>query len=150
MLVNNQFKKRSFGYKNYLIFQIINIRNPDQEKKVQEFIESVLGIEFPANVAYEDVLYDGILLSKLMNKIKPNSIPTICEGDDKNQLEENVKNFQKALQEYGVPDIDVFQTIDLFEKRDIVKVTNTLFALGRAVWKDPSWHGPELGPRPLI
>lgn len=46
---------------------------------------------------------------------------------------ENVNNFQKALKEYGVPDQDVFQTVDLFEKKDISQVTNTFFALGRAV-----------------
>lgn len=61
---------------------------------------------------------------------------------------ENVQNFQKALKEYGVPDIDVFQTVDLFEKKDIGTVTNTFFALGRAVWKDPKWTGPKLGPKP--
>lgn len=46
---------------------------------------------------------------------------------------ENLNNFQKALKEYGVPDIDVFQTVDLYEKKDISNVTSTLFALGRAV-----------------
>lgn len=46
---------------------------------------------------------------------------------------ENINNFQKAIKEYGVPDQDVFQTVDLWEKKDISQVTNTLFALGRAV-----------------
>lgn len=46
---------------------------------------------------------------------------------------ENVNNFQKALIAYGVPDIDVFQSVDLVEKKDISQVTNTIFALGRAV-----------------
>lgn len=85
-----------------------------------------------------------------MNEIKPNSIPTIYEGGDKIKLKENVKNFQKALQEYGVPDIDIFQTADLFEKKDIQKVTKTFFALGRTVLKDATWNGPKLGPNPLI
>lgn len=41
--------------------------------------------------------------------------------------------FQKALKEYGVDDVDVFQTVDLWEKKDIAQVTTTLFALGRQV-----------------
>lgn len=41
--------------------------------------------------------------------------------------------FQKALKEYGVPDIDVFQTVELWEKKDIGQVITTLFALGREV-----------------
>ena len=34
---------------------------------------------------------------------------------------------------YGVPEIDVFQTVDLWEKKDFSTVTTTIFALGRAV-----------------
>lgn len=52
------------------------------------------------------------------------------------------------MKEYGVPDIDVFQTVDLYEKKDIAGVTNTLFALGRATYKHPEFPGPHLGPKP--
>jgi hypothetical protein len=41
--------------------------------------------------------------------------------------------FQQALKGYGVADVDVFQTVDLYEKKDISQVTTTLFALGRTV-----------------
>ncbi len=34
---------------------------------------------------------------------------------------------------YGVDKHELFQTNDLSEKKDIANVTNTLFALGRAV-----------------
>lgn len=39
------------------------------------------------------------------------------------------------MKKYGVADIDVFQTVDLWEKKDIAQVTNTVFALGREVIK---------------
>lgn len=43
-------------------------------------------------------------------------------------------SFQKALKEYGVSDVDVFQTVDLWEKnKDFPSVINCLFALGREV-----------------
>jgi hypothetical protein len=45
--------------------------------------------------------------------------------------------FQQALKNYGVADVDVFQTVDLWEKKDIAQVTTTLFALGRTV---SSWQ----------
>jgi len=32
-----------------------------------------------------------------------------------------------------VNDVDVFQTVDLWEKKDIAQVVTTLFALGRTV-----------------
>ena len=41
--------------------------------------------------------------------------------------------FQAALVEYGVNKDDIFQTNDLSEKKDVANVTNTLYALGRAV-----------------
>ena len=41
--------------------------------------------------------------------------------------------FQEALVDYGVGKADIFQTNDLSEKKDIANVTNTIYALGRAV-----------------
>ena len=41
--------------------------------------------------------------------------------------------------EYGVDEADIFQSNDLAEKRDLGAVTNTMFALGRAVSK--FWDG---------
>ena len=35
--------------------------------------------------------------------------------------------------EYGVDKADIFQTNDLFERKDLGAVTNTIFALDRAV-----------------
>ena len=42
-------------------------------------------------------------------------------------------SFQEALVKYGVEKVDIFQTNDLFEKKDMANVTNTIFMLGRAV-----------------
>jgi len=41
--------------------------------------------------------------------------------------------FQKACIAYGVNDVDVFQTVDLWEKKDFSQVTTTIFALARSV-----------------
>jgi len=46
---------------------------------------------------------------------------------------ENMENFQRAIVKYGVPDLDVFQTVDLYEKRNIPQVAHCIMALGRAV-----------------
>lgn len=45
----------------------------------------------------------------------------------------NNYRFQQAIVTYGVNKADIFQTNDLSEKKDLGNVTNTLFALGRAV-----------------
>lgn len=46
---------------------------------------------------------------------------------------ENINAFQEAIKAYGVPTADVFQTVDLFEKKDIAQVTQCIYALGRTV-----------------
>ena len=42
-------------------------------------------------------------------------------------------SFQEAIVKYGVSKMDIVQTNDLFEKKDMANVTNTILALGRAV-----------------
>jgi transgelin len=135
-------------------------------------METILGAKFPAGEAYEETLKDGIVLCKLINKIAPNSVPKINTSGGQFKMMENINLFQKALKAYGVPDIDVFQTVDLYEGKDIGQVTSTLFALGRAVsicekcenrrknlkfggffflqqcFKHSEFQGPWLGPKP--
>jgi len=122
-------------------------RDPAQEQEAQEWIQSVLGEKFPPSAAFEDVIQDGIILCRVMNKLKPGAIPKINEAGGQFKMMENINNFQKAIEEYGVPRIDVFQTIDLWEKKDIGTVTTCLFALGRTTYKHPEWPGPWLGPK---
>lgn len=45
----------------------------------------------------------------------------------------NIFRFQKACVKYGVPDVDLFQAVDLMERKNIAQVTNTIFAIGRTV-----------------
>lgn len=123
-------------------------RNPEQEAEAQDWIETVLGSKFPPGESYEDALKDGIILCKLMNKIKPGAINKINTSGASFKMMENINLFQKALKEYGVADIDVFQTVDLWEQKDISQITCTLFALGRETYKHPEWTGPWLGPKP--
>jgi hypothetical protein len=56
--------------------------------------------------------------------------------------------FQKACVKYGVPDVDLFQSTDLWDQKNIAAVTITIFAIGRTAYKHPEWRGPWLGPRP--
>ncbi|XP_018328972.1 muscle-specific protein 20 [Agrilus planipennis] len=123
-------------------------RNPEQDKEAQKWIEDVLGKKFPAGQLYEDVLRDGVILCELINKLAPGSVPKVNTSGGQFKFMENINNFQEAIKRYGVHDVDVFQTVDLYEKKDIAQVTNTLFAIGRATYKHPEYKGPRLGPKP--
>lgn len=55
--------------------------------------------------------------------------------------------FQAAIKKYGVPEEEIFQTADLFERRNIPQVTLCLYSLGRLTQKHPEFQGPALGPK---
>ncbi|XP_050452558.1 muscle-specific protein 20 [Cataglyphis hispanica] len=120
-------------------------RNKEQEAEVLEWIEAVLGEKLPPG-NYEDILRDGVILCNLINKLAPGSVKKIQTKGTNFQLMENIQRFQAAIKNYGVPQEEIFQTADLFERRNIPQVTLCLYALGRMTQKH-DWNGPRLGPK---
>merc|ERR1719493_52793 len=121
-------------------------RKPEQEQEVRDWIEAGLGEPLPAG-DYEDVLKDGVVLCKLMNKIEAGSVKKFKEKGPAFLLMENVQSFLAAAKKYGVPDEEVFQTPDLFEARNLSQVALCLFSLGRATQNHPEYTGPQIGPK---
>lgn len=62
-----------------------------------------------------------------MNKIVPGSIKKIATKGTNFQLMENIQRFQAAMKAYGVPQEEIFQTADLFERRNIAQVIRIVF-----------------------
>ncbi|VDM24942.1 unnamed protein product [Hydatigera taeniaeformis] len=109
-------------------------RDKDQENEALDWIEALTGLKMDRSKLYEDILKDGTVLCKLMNAINPGCIKKINENATMPfKIMENISAFLEAIKSYGVPVGDLFQTVDLFEKKDIAQVTRTLFALGRTV-----------------
>lgn len=48
---------------------------------------------------------------------------------------ENLTKFTEACKRFGVDEMDVFQSVDLWERRNIPQVSQCILALGRAVSK---------------
>lgn len=122
-------------------------RDPEQEKESLEWIFAILGEPVP-NAPFENILQDGTVLCRLMNKLSPGIVPKINTSGGQFKMMENINNFLNAIKEYGVPIQDLFQTADLYEKKQLSQISTTLFALGRATYMHPEWEGPWLGPRP--
>jgi len=121
-------------------------RNKEQEAEVLQWVFDVLGEKVPSG-QYEDILRDGQVLCRLANKLTPGSVKKIQERGTNFQLMENVQRFQAAIKKYGVPEEEIFQTADLFERRNIAQVTLCLYSLGRITQKHPEYKGPALGPK---
>ncbi len=70
---------------------------------------------------------------RLINVILPGSVKRVAKKGSNFQLMENLAAYQKACKKYGVPEEEIFQTVDLFEARNIRQVVMHLYALGRTV-----------------
>ena len=71
--------------------------------------------------------------SSLMNKLMPGCIKKIDTKGGGFALMQNLERFQAAAKEWGVPVREVFQTVDLWERKNIPQVTLCLHALARVV-----------------
>jgi len=121
-------------------------RSKENEDEILTWIYEVLGEPMPTG-AFEDILKNGVVLCKLANKLTPGSVKKIQEKGTAFQLMENIQRFQAAIKKYGVPEEEIFQTPDLFERRNIRQVSLCLYALGRITQKHPEYQGPRLGPK---
>ena len=74
---------------------------------------------------------------RLLNKLIPDCIKRINTKGGKFALMENLEAVQKAMRQYGLPEDELFQPVDLFEARNIRAVVKSLAALARLVSHQP-------------
>ncbi|CAN0210507.1 unnamed protein product, partial [Scytosiphon promiscuus] len=94
--------------------------------QAQGWIEDVTGEPFQGDFA--DGLRDGTRLCKLLNAIKPSSIRRVNpykEGQKFKQME-NISNFIRGCRALGVPEYSLFETVDLYEGKDVGLVVKCL------------------------
>ncbi|XP_054922044.1 uncharacterized protein [Dermacentor andersoni] len=141
------YRGPAYGLSAQIASKIASKRDPELESQILDWIEEVLEQRLP-QAPYEEVLRDGVVLCKLMNALNPGSIPKINTTGGQFKKMENIVMFQNAAKNWGVPDVDVFQTVDLWERRNIPQVSQCILALGRACYLHPEYQGPCLGPKP--
>ncbi|KAK3734958.1 hypothetical protein RRG08_038982 [Elysia crispata] len=122
-------------------------RDPELEEQALVWIEQNLGHPIDRKTPYEDVLKDGIILCNLMNKLMPGCIKKIDTKGGGFALMQNIERFQVAARKWGVPENEVFQTVALWEKKNIPQVTLCIHAIAREAQKHPEYSGPSLGPK---
>lgn len=94
---------------------------------------------------FHDTLKDGIVLCRLANVLQPGIIPRI-EVKSKMAFKcmENINQFTKAALELGVPQTELFQTVDLWERQNLSQVVICLESLARKAGK---YGKPSIGPK---
>jgi trimeric autotransporter adhesin len=123
----------------------------DMENDAREWIEAVTGAPVgDKECSFKDLLMSGEVLCELVNVIVPGSCPPPVVP--KNALvapsvhRENIGNYLQACTAIGLLPSDSFQTVDLYEGRDMMAVLRQVHALGRLAQR-LGYDGPTLGAR---
>lgn len=115
--------------------------NPELERMARNWIESVIGETLPDPSLHRS-LKSGVILCRLINKIKPNTITKINSSSISFKQMDNIGLFIKACRDLGMRPNDVFTTIDLFEAKGMSQVISCIHVLARHCKKIPDFQGP--------
>nr|XP_032633867.1 transgelin-2-like [Chelonoidis abingdonii] len=104
----------------------------------------------PRKEKFQEWLKDGTVLCKLINSLYPEGQGPVANTDPSNKAfkqMEQISQFLRAAEQYGIAPADIFQTVYLWEGKNMACVQRTLMNLrGLAVTKqdglfvgDPNW-----------
>ncbi|KAK9366065.1 calponin [Lipomyces kononenkoae] len=113
--------------------------------EAKAWIENILGENFGSEELM-DILKDGVILCRLVNVITPSANLKYKTSRMPFVQMENISMFLRAAASLGLPQYDLFQTVDLYEVKDPAQVLQTLSSFSRHANKQNS-NVPLLGPR---
>ncbi|KAG9281583.1 transgelin-3-like [Astyanax mexicanus] len=140
----------SYGLSREVQEKIEQKYDPDLESRLVDWIMLQCGDDLvrpePGKQNFQTWLMDGTILCRLINSLYPSGsepIKKIPETKMAFKQMEKVSQFLEAAEVYGVVRGDIFQTVDLWEGKDLAAVQRTLMALGsEALTKDDGhYHG---------
>ncbi|TRY57353.1 hypothetical protein DNTS_024944, partial [Danionella cerebrum] len=146
-------KGPSYGLSREVQSKIDKKYDPELEQRLVQWIVSQCGESAgqpqPGKQGFQQWLKDGCILCELINSLYKDSKPVKkiqSSGMAFKQMEQ-ISQFLAAAERYGITKSDIFQTVDLWEGKDLAAVQMTLLSLGGlAVTKDdgcyrgdPSW-----------
>lgn len=125
----------------------------NQQLQAQEWIQSLVSdTEFSTSEdgferlgKMQESLKSGVVLCKLINIIKPDSIKKIYESNMPFKQRENIVAYLTACQALGMPEHDCFVTQDLFEGDNMIAVIDQIFRLGSITMNLEGYTGPSIG-----
>jgi len=115
-------------------------RDPKKEQEARAWIEALTGTSLEGTL--QEALKSGIVLCALASAIKPGVCKKASTMAMPFKQMENISNFLDACTKLGVGKHDLFQTVNLYENKDMNSVLLTLEALGRVASQMPD-YAPE-------
>ncbi|KAJ3363414.1 Transgelin, partial [Kappamyces sp. JEL0680] len=122
--------------------------SPERELQAREWLEKVAG-EPRSELSFQEWLKDGSILLKAAIALGLSQAKVNASKMAFKQME-NINNFLLAMDAVGVRKSEQFQTVDLYEGKNIAAVVDSVWALSRhahsrGLLKDPSLLlGPKL------
>ncbi|KAL3878606.1 hypothetical protein ACJMK2_030940 [Sinanodonta woodiana] len=150
------YRPLGYGLTAEVNYKIRGKYSTEMEQAARVWIEDVLGRALVEGAdpntplgmdVFQAALKDGVILCELMNTLKPGAVKRVNDSKIAFKQMENIANFLKAAEEYGLKQIDQFRTADLYEKQNMTQVVQSIHALG-SVAQAHGFDGPVLGPKP--
>jgi hypothetical protein len=118
--------------------------DPAEENECRMWIENVTGDKLGESTLQEE-LKNGVVLCNLINTISPGLIKPAKNSKMPFMQMENIAMYLEGCSKLGVPSFSSFQTVSLYENKDMGSVLNNIQALGSAAQRVPGYSGPTLG-----
>lgn len=114
-----------------------------RERDIIKWIEAVLEEKLPSKDLHES-LKSGIILCRLLNKIKPGIIRKYNTRAIALMEIENIKLFLEGCWKLGIPSSCLFISSDLYKARGMNEVLNNLEAVSKTAARLKDYKGPVL------
>lgn len=146
-------RPRGYGLTGEINRKMASKYDVNLEQEARLWMEAVLGEPISNEDSsqplgmdkFQAALKDGIILNRVVNCIQPGVMNKKINTSKMPFLQmENISNFLEACEKLGISKTDLFQTVDLYDKVNMVQVVNTIYALGRKAPK-VGYCGPTLG-----
>ncbi|KAJ1373175.1 hypothetical protein KIN20_035517 [Parelaphostrongylus tenuis] len=139
-------RPRPGGLAGVVLDKQANKFNNEEAEFLLQWIQDIIGEQFDTTGSRENFreqLKDGQKLCKLINAIQTGTIKKIMKPISNFNCLENLNQFTTVCRTLGVKDEETFQSVDLFDGRDLFSVCVTLQSLARKVEKTHNITPPK-------
>ncbi|XP_038859698.1 calponin-2-like isoform X2 [Salvelinus namaycush] len=109
----------AYGFSAEVKSKIAGKYDPQREEELRVWIEDVTGCVIGED--FQKGLKNGVILCELINKLQPGSVKKINSSTMNWHQLENITNFIKSIQTYGLKPHDIFEANDLFESGNMTQ-----------------------------